>query len=129
MIKLVKKKKVPKAAHKAVAVLNRALEADPEAVNSVIQHRVSCNGTLALDESIQVGQRSAEYTLSALGLINGIVGVGDDGWGFVAAVIALECVEHGPQPGKDHSRCPVDDCPRTLSRGKIHHFEVLDRSL
>lgn len=79
---------------RAVAVLNRALEADPEAVTALVNTRVSCNEVLADDPTVQVGlfeegieggQVHRVYRLGPLGLINGLLGVDEDHWGYIYA--------------------------------------------
>lgn len=87
-------------AQQAVDVLNRVHAADPTVLPALIAHRVPCHDNLVNDETVQVGRildaegkpadvladlwRSHEVGL--LGIINGIVGVRDDGWGYVSAV-------------------------------------------
>jgi hypothetical protein len=98
-----------------VEVLNRALEADPDAINELFDYHVPCNDKLAGDPAVQVkveyglsGYRvwcndklardsavkvKVEYkfagpkqTIGILGLINGLLGVDENGWGYVRAV-------------------------------------------
>jgi len=60
----------------AIAVLNRALEHDREAVSAVLLNRVPCNEALADDPTVQVSiTDGGSSTLSALGLLNGLFGV------------------------------------------------------
>ena len=71
----------------AVDVLNRAFEADPEAVQLLIENRVNCNKQLADDHTIQVGQVADKtWEVGMLGIINGIFGVDVSGWGYIAAM-------------------------------------------
>ena len=67
------------AIDQAIEVLNRALETDPLAINMLFKHRVGCNENLANDPTIQVkawtDQHGRDYSLGALGLINGLFGV------------------------------------------------------
>lgn len=69
--------KQPALAARALAVLNRALAADPEAVAGLLVQRVECNRLLARDPEIVVLEVEGEaptYHVGVLGLINGIVG-------------------------------------------------------
>lgn len=66
---------------RAVAVLNEALEADPLAVNALFRMRVEVNHDLLEHRTIQCRDGS----VSVLGLINGILGVQHDGYGYVAS--------------------------------------------
>jgi len=82
----------------AVRILNEALEADPEAVNRLFNHRVRVNEALTLHPTIQVASLSVKdarpedtsevrvSTLGVLGLINGLFGVDVDGWGYIVSV-------------------------------------------
>lgn len=68
-----------------VMVLNRALESDPDAISELFAYRVECNDKLADDPTIQVKARDGEHpTVGAFGVINGILGATDDGFGFIA---------------------------------------------
>ena len=54
--------------------LNHAFKADPEAVKSLLQHRVPCNEALSNDPYIQVREEADVcYSVSVLGLLNGIL--------------------------------------------------------
>lgn len=75
----------------AIAVLNRALAADPEAIERFISLHVAVNTDLANDPTIQViglGEEQSpipeSYVLRPLGLINGLFGVDDRGVGHIA---------------------------------------------
>lgn len=71
-----------------VAVLNRALESDSAAIDQLFDHRVKCNEALADDPSIQVRARDGGVTtLGVLGLINGLIGISDYGFGLIAAEV------------------------------------------
>ena len=116
-------------AKQAVEVLNRALEADPHAITFLMKQRVVCNMTLAKDPTIQVAKGNITYSMSALGVINGIVGIREDGWGYVAAHFALGCPAHGKnEVGKlvEGDVCPVGQCKNTMRLGLIECFKVIE---
>ena len=75
----------------AVRVLNRAVEEDQDAVTALVGTRLPCNGELAADATIQVGrsaasaERPATYEVGFLGVLNGIFGVDEHGWGAIVA--------------------------------------------
>lgn len=76
----------------AVDVLNRALEADPVAINELLKVRTPCNMKLADDPSIQVATLSADlqlFDVGIMGIINGIIGADPEGFGFVAVCYEL----------------------------------------
>lgn len=55
-----------------VRILNEALEADPEAIQALHLHKVSCNERIANHPTIQVSCKGTNR-LRILGLINGFV--------------------------------------------------------
>lgn len=67
----------------AIATLNEALAADPDAINALMRLEVECNAALGRHPSIQVGAQWLSLTLRPLGLINGLFGADEDGWGFI----------------------------------------------
>lgn len=78
----------PFAAH-VVEVLNRALEADRVAVSELLGHRVPCNEALADDRQVIVRpHHDGTHSLSALGLINGLVGMVPGSIGEIFARVA-----------------------------------------
>ena len=82
----------PVSVDKAIDVLNRIHSADPSVLSNLIFSRVPCNEELANDPSVQVGVVPKKYELDdelwevgLLGIINGIFGVDEDGYGYIAA--------------------------------------------
>ena len=125
-------------AKQAVDVLNRALAEDPEAMRKLMSEAyVPCNRALADDPTIQVHTEKVEvggilgdfFSVGALGLINGIIGIRQNGCGYVAAVFNLECPRHGEHPDhkdkKTDDPCVVEGCDKKLKLGTLVRFEVL----
>ena len=89
---------VPVTAEHAVAVLNRMLTADPDAVEDLVAYRVPCNATLADDETVQVDciVRRGEPVpgterVGLLGVLNGIFGLQPGlTCGWIAAEVAAD---------------------------------------
>lgn len=82
------------AIRQAVRVLNEALAADPDAIEELFGHRVQVNEVLADHPTIQVtGSIGEPPTMNVLGLINGLFGVDDRDWGFIAS-------EHDNEKGR-----------------------------
>ncbi len=79
--------KPPELAHTAIAFLNGLLQTDPEAVRALVETRVPCNEAMAQHPSVQVSVDDGveQRTVGLLGILNGLIGVDDDGWGFLAA--------------------------------------------
>lgn len=70
----------------AIGVLNEMVAADPVAARSLTDHRVPCNDTLKDHPTIQVLAFEGEPALvGMLGVLNGIFGADEDGWGAVVA--------------------------------------------
>ena len=73
------------AIDRAIDVLNEALAADPQAVIHLMNLSVKVNTPELRDHpSIQVGGSMDAAWVRPLGLINGILGVNEDGYGYVA---------------------------------------------
>ena len=68
-----------KLAEQAVALLNEAFEADPEAILTLIRNKVPCNSELADHPQIVVGENNdlvggdSMFMVSAFGLLTGTV--------------------------------------------------------
>jgi hypothetical protein len=75
------------AVDQAIEVLNRINETDPSVLPRLISHRVSCNLDLAKDKTVQVGKVTGQiltyYEVGLLGIINGLFGIQEDGFGYI----------------------------------------------
>lgn len=81
----------PQLAAQVVALLNEAFALDPEAINALVNTRVRCNEALGEHPTIQCGiDAEGHTTIGLLGILNGLVGVDDVGYGAVAAVNQLD---------------------------------------
>jgi len=74
----------------AIDYLNDLLRRDREAVTALVGSRVSCNEALSNHETCQVGARDGVYTVGLLGVLNGLFGVDESGWGPITAVVEAE---------------------------------------
>jgi hypothetical protein len=77
-------------AQRIVNVLNEAFAADADAMHNLIETRVPINDKLAHHPTIQcvaIDERGVKprYAFGILGLLNGLCGVNEHGWGPVAA--------------------------------------------
>ncbi len=61
--------------------LNDILQADSIALAALIAYRVPANEALSNHPTVQVSQEG----VGLLGIINGLVGVKENGWGYIAA--------------------------------------------
>ena len=69
-----------------VDYLNDLIKIDRPAIAALIANRVPCNMELAEHESVQCGVQNGGYHVGMLGVINGIFGVDEDGWGAIIFV-------------------------------------------
>ncbi len=72
----------------AVDFLNHLIELDRNAVAGIISNRVRCNRSLAEHESVQVlvDSRANAARVGFLGVLNGLFGVDDEGYGTIMAL-------------------------------------------
>jgi hypothetical protein len=111
--------------NEVLEVLNRAVKADHVAVEILIEKRVVCNKALADDPTIQVVSKDGRTKVGLLGLINGIVGIRDNGWGYIAACYEVRCPKCAAlKKGNEGDDCPT--CGTELELGKLLRFERTD---
>lgn len=75
------RKEPPDIVVEAIAVLNRALAADPVATQALVCHRVPANQALLDDPTIQV--LIPDNVLGMVGILNGILGKNSRGEGWI----------------------------------------------
>jgi len=66
----------------AVRFLNSLLEVDRVAVSHLFERHVPCNAALDNHPTVQI----ADDGVGVLGLLNGLFGTDEKGWGFIASV-------------------------------------------
>lgn len=72
-------------------LLNEAARQDPDAVLALMLTRVPCNELLSGHPTIQTGARSGGgFEVGPLGILNGLFGVDEMGWGAVTMVCDVE---------------------------------------
>lgn len=70
----------------AIDLLNEILELDPAAAHALVENRVTCNDALADHASVQVQADNTRLSVGLLGVLNGLFGSNEEGWGPIAAV-------------------------------------------
>jgi len=110
----------------AIEVLNRLNETDPKAAMALVETRVPCSEELAEDPEIQVGFSSnGAFQVGVLGIINGLFGITDDGFGSICANFSVQCSKDSTHEGSESenilSECPV--CGSSLELGTLLNFE------
>lgn len=107
-----------------VNMLNDALSKDHFAISTMLEQRVKCNDALLNHPTIQC---RTDNTVSVLGLLNGLIGVKPDGYGYLYAVYGVKCPLHGKKPShtaKIGDKCNVNHCQLQLELGTLEGFKV-----
>lgn len=73
-------------ATRIVTFLNELLEIDRPAIAALLANRVTCNQALADHPTVQVGAQHGGYHVGMLGILNGLCGIDDKGYGPINAV-------------------------------------------
>lgn len=70
-----------------IAILNEAIFLDQKAMENLFKNsKVICNEKLANHPTIQIGKKDDNFTLSTLGIINGMFGIDKNGSGAICAM-------------------------------------------
>lgn len=107
-----------------VNLFNTATKADPGAMRALIETRVPCNKELASHPSIQVCE---DCTVGLLGLLNGIFGSDEKGWGTLAADFEVVCPNCSAVPEQATVRDKCPHCGVQLVCGKLIEFVDLGK--
>ena len=81
--------------------LNALVEIDEPAMRALIETRVPCGEAMASHRTVQVqAHDGAEPVVGVLGILNGLFGVDEEGWGPLTAVFendgTLACFKRTP---------------------------------
>jgi len=112
-------------ADEVVAFLNEALKTDPDAMNRLFEKKALCNKAMVDHPTIQVDCEEPGFPkFGVLGLLNGLFGVDDDGWGAIAAVYAVVCPVGEHPVGKGRTiRDKCSSCGVLLALGELEGFQ------
>lgn len=70
-----------------IQLLNDLIKIDPKAIEDLIEQRVECSEELADHPTFQVNIYDGEHPkIGLLGVLNGLFGTNEEGWGPIAAV-------------------------------------------
>lgn len=69
-----------------VDFLNELIEVDRIAIAALVDNRVPCNQSMADHPTVPVYARHEGYLIGMLGILNGMFGTDDDGWGIISSV-------------------------------------------
>ena len=70
----------------AISFLNELIKLDKAAMTALAETRVLCNESLANHPTVQVSTAPEGEKVGLLGILNGLFGVDEKGWGFITAV-------------------------------------------
>lgn len=109
-----------------IELLNDAFAKDPEAINELVAIRVFCNEILANHPTIQVAGPALSgvgYSVGLIGILNGIFGVADDGYGAIAGDFDVICPNGHDVTAKATLRDKCLICNKDLELGKLTGFK------
>lgn len=109
-----------------VSVLNEALEIDHDAMwRLFVGYRAKCNEEFANHSTIQCKKETSCYSVSCLGLLNGLLGIKQDGMGYIVAKVEVICPSGCDTSGQAAwTKC--SHCGRMLDLGKLLGFTLTD---
>ena len=86
-----------------IALLNEAVALDRKAMENLLNARVECNEALADHPTIQVSNYfvPGKYVVGILGILNGIFGISETGFGVIAANMCLEPPAQSEEEAKE----------------------------
>ncbi len=73
--------------NEVIELLNTYLNFDRAAITNLIRRQISCNKDMADHPTIQVRADHGIPFVGMLGIINGLFGTREDGWGHITAVV------------------------------------------
>lgn len=75
------------SANDAIKILNEIHRIDPNVMPQLISYRIVCNDNLAKHPTVQV---NTSKEVGLLGILNGMFGVKDNDYGYIAAEFTTE---------------------------------------
>ena len=73
-----------------IEFLNGLIEIDSEAVGRLITARVPCNEAMADHPTVQVGDCRDGFEVGFLGVLNGLFGIDENGWGGITMIFEAD---------------------------------------
>jgi len=84
----------------AISFLNELVRIDPTMLRSLILNRVPCSAAMAEHPTVQVSLGAdGTFEIGLLGVLNGLFGADDKGWGAIAAVVNVVCPDCTQETG------------------------------
>lgn len=70
----------------AIEFLNQLAKIDAFAIRVLIERRIVCNHKMAEHPTVQVDVKENHCFVGFLGVLNGLFGITEDGWGHIMAI-------------------------------------------
>lgn len=129
-----------KIALETIELLNELLELDHDAIEDLLGHRTRCSHGLAWHNTVQVEEAEGTpptHTVGMLGILNGLVGIRKDRWGYITAVFDDETKKLLRFQLTKRDGDPVSEVPKEVGPGwgyplmasKMHYFGADCRAL
>lgn len=79
--------------NETIDFLNSITQLDRKAIQKLIENRVECNEQLARHPTVQTGKWGTpkNHSIGFLGILNGLFGIDEKGWGTIAAIFEVKC--------------------------------------
>lgn len=104
-----------------IEFLNELIKTDPDTMYKLVENRISCNNDMLNHPTVQVQDYDSNPKVGFLGIINGLFGTDEKGWGPFAAVFDVICPKCGSQDGLCDEPCPK--CGQDLVLGHLIEFK------
>lgn len=104
----------PCSLDQAISILNEMIAADPIAMRDLIEQRVPCKEGIADHPTVQVRAETNGYSVGLLGVLNGIFGNHEDGFGAISAYFEVGCDSCGLEADDPDDGKPCPNCGATL---------------
>jgi hypothetical protein len=114
---------------RVIAVLNSAVQADPDAMRALVETRIPCNMKLAEHPTIQIAadlDGQGGYTnprIGFLGVLNGLFGMNDKGQGGIVGDFAIVCPDGHTVSGGMKAGDECLQCEEKIVLGELRGFK------
>lgn len=110
-----------------IEFLNSLLIYDRQAIQNLINIRVFCNKELAEHPTIQTLKEEGYYYVGMVGILNGLFGIRENGFGTLAAIYAVDCPNKCEVPKEKTIEDFCNICGKQLVLGKLLCFQRTDK--
>ena len=108
-----------------LALLNELLALDPSVAHALVERRWACNKAVADHPTIQVTQDQYGTHVGLLGILNGIFGADEEGWGPICAVFDEGRIQRFERTSRTIPKNPVIRMTSPDLQEHLEEFEAL----